>query len=518
MLKYFEFLKENNNESILEMILESDVIYSDLFKKTISKINSPLAKALLDIENKDLSVRSNYFDINKDKNDIITFLPDSKAQQILNDDKKFVVYSGNNGGWLTFSKNDYGEYKNQEAFSMLGFTPPKELIKPQSNEVGEDIETISFDNKTYKLVKFKDKDLIINVDKLRSVPNPELEDNLWKKSRTEIKIGRAIRPLLKLANVDFLDKDIEEFVNLYKTTIDRLNDKFSFFKEVKEEEIKKWYSYKNYYNQEGTLGSSCMKNGRSNYFDIYSMNPDKCSLVILFSENDEEKITGRALLWTLEDGKRFLDRIYVNKDSDINLFREYALDNGWYHKRYNNSSESNSVTGVNGSTDIDLTIYVKDIDYDGYPYMDTLKFYDPNSGRLSYDQSDDDDYRLEETDGSHGNNCDTCGGSGNVSCYNCDGDGTIECSKCDGDGTLRCNKCEGEGEFECSKCEGEGSIEDEEGNSTECNDCEGSGKSSSCDRCEGEGNIVCNRCDGDERLTCQECDGNGEHSCGECNW
>ena len=44
--KYSDFVNES-----LELILESDVVYSDKFRKTLAKIDHPIAKALLDTEN-----------------------------------------------------------------------------------------------------------------------------------------------------------------------------------------------------------------------------------------------------------------------------------------------------------------------------------------------------------------------------------------------------------------------------------------------------------------------------------
>ena len=48
MLKrYSDFINES-----LELILESDVVFSDKFRKALTKIDHPISKALLDTENK----------------------------------------------------------------------------------------------------------------------------------------------------------------------------------------------------------------------------------------------------------------------------------------------------------------------------------------------------------------------------------------------------------------------------------------------------------------------------------
>ena len=47
--KYFDFINES-----LELILESDVVYSDKFRLALSKIENPVSKSLLDVENKEM--------------------------------------------------------------------------------------------------------------------------------------------------------------------------------------------------------------------------------------------------------------------------------------------------------------------------------------------------------------------------------------------------------------------------------------------------------------------------------
>ena len=55
--KYNDFLFES-------LILESIVVYSNKFKDILKEIDSPVAKAILDTETKDLDVANNYLDIN----------------------------------------------------------------------------------------------------------------------------------------------------------------------------------------------------------------------------------------------------------------------------------------------------------------------------------------------------------------------------------------------------------------------------------------------------------------------
>ena len=129
-------------------------------------------------------------------------------------------------------------------------------------------------------------------------------------------------------------------------------------------------------------------------------------------------------------------------------------------------------------------------------------------------------------------NCDDCGGDGELGCQECDGDGEIECDcrdedceECGGDGKIKCEKCDGDGEIECKECKGEGEIKCEECDGEgglDCKKCDGKG----CDDCDGQGDIDCKKCDGHGYkkclkcqhgyFICKECDGKGEKSCSSC--
>jgi hypothetical protein len=484
--RYLDFINES-----LELLLESNVVYSNNFKKVMSKIEHPLAKAILDIENQDHPVRNNYLDVNLKANDKLGFIPDRKAQEILSDTKVYVNFVGSGGGWL---KN---KDTNQTIFDKLGYTYVEEETPydAPSTEVGEVIaETISeTSGRKYAWVKFPNGQGVYNAEKLRIVDAKEKA--LWTKGRQEIFVGRGIRALLTSAGIKFLDKDLEEFVNLYKATVDKMNDRFQYFESIKGQEIGHWYHYSNYKERSGSLGSSCMSNVNPDYFDIYISNPDVCELVILKSEQDDSLIVGRALLWTLSDGKKFMDRIYTIKDSDVQLFRDWAKENGWYSKQYNSSSDSGRAINPENGEQVDLgtlTVNIKKGMYEAYPYLDTLKYFKPREGTLSNRRTGtSDEYNLESTDGDL-YRCEYCGGSGNQTCSNCDGDGYFDCYR-----------CSGSGELNCGECSGSGKVEGEEGEEE-------------CPECEGSGNNECSSCDGSGREDCGDCDGRGEHSCYEC--
>ena len=519
MLKFKEFINES-----FDLILESDVYFSENFINILKKIKHPIAQHVLSLHNKDIPVTNNFFDLVKDDNSKVSFMQDRKAQQILSSNKKYVTFIGGNSGWLRHSQS------NQNIFDILGYKPEGTAFRPNSVQVGEVINEYnsSKSGKTYQYVKFENGEGVYNIEKLKSV-DPSLIP-MSTKGRQDINVGRAIRALLTTAKIEFTTKELEDFVNDFKSTVDIYGGKFANFDLVKGEEIRYWYHEDNYLKLDGTLGSSCMRyNKCQEYLDIYVMNPEVCSLLILKEDN---KLIGRALVWTLKDGKKFMDRVYFINDSDLNLFKEYAKSNEIYAKYYNGSSSDSDAYDFDGNrVSLTIVVNVKDGSYEYYPYMDTLKYFNTSKYILSVNNSGSDTYTLEDTDGGYSyceecNNtgqveCSECDGHGEVDCNECSGSGKEECSDCDGEGENECHRCDGEGEIDCSNCDGEGEIDGEDceyctNGKEECSDCSGEGNIK-CSDCRGKGEIDCSDCDGDGKIECYSCDGSGERECRECN-
>jgi hypothetical protein len=469
--KYIDFITESHDliteSQLIEMLLESDVMFSDNFKKVLGKIDNPVAKKILDLEKKDLPVVANYFDIDSKRNDYLYFTPDRKAQEILNDPKELYRFVGNNGGWLR-----HGEV-NTAIFGRLGYVPEGDVYRPVSTEVGEVVEKIVSEKsgKTWVWLKFPGGQGVFNLEKLR--PVDDRHKLVWSKNRQDVRVGRSMNALLALAAKDddtakFNARDIEIFVNLYKAQIDKFNDKFSLFEEVKGRRIYDKYQYDNYYDASGSLANSCMAEADSSWLEPYTEN-DTVSLVIFKAVEDEDMIVGRAILWETLDGKKVMDRIYTNNDSDVELFRQYATDNGWWYKSNNNSAARIEGVGPEGQ-DQNLSIDVQlKKDHENFPYMDTLKYYYPATGIITNSRKPKGFfYYLEDTDGewSH-SDCKTCDDSESITCPTCNGDGEEVCIECNGDAEIdgqKCSTCDGEGKKTCSKCDGDGSIT--------CPDCE----------------------------------------------
>jgi hypothetical protein len=199
-----------------------------------------------------------------------------------------------------------------------------------------------------------------------------IENDVYKKSRNSIKIGKLINKLLP---GKYNDKQIEEFVNKFKATIENSGEVFEI---VEGEDIEFWYDSKNYLERSGTLGNSCMSQ-KKGIFNIYTKNPEVCRMLIL---KEDDKILGRALIWKLNSIKShsadlsgveyFMDRQYTIKDSDVQKFRNYAKEQkGWVSKAYNNHhSFSTVINHLDGDKEVnaDMNIEVKKTGLGNYDY------------------------------------------------------------------------------------------------------------------------------------------------------
>jgi len=226
------------------------------------------------------------------------------------------------------------------------------------------------------------------------------EPDFWKQSRNPIKIGRLVRQIFP---GKYSDVDIEKFVNAFKGLEDKVNEKFIL---ADGKDIKKYYWWENYKEMAGDLGKSCMAR-KKKYFKIYTKNHEVCRLLVLL---EDDKVIGRALIWKLErnDGENeieyFMDRQYTILQSDVLKFTNYAKENGWAYKTYNNHHSYSNITFNGEEKNCDIVVKVKVEDYDQYPYMDTLKRFNPKTGELFNDTEKDGNkgqYLLEDTDGDY---------------------------------------------------------------------------------------------------------------------
>jgi len=256
--------------------------------------------------------------------------------------------------------------KNFELYYSRDFGTTIGVFK--SDPISTDIINCYGETKTrYTYLDITDNDDIVSYiqsDVAKDIP----EEDAWTDSnRQQMKIGRMIN---KLFPDKYNAEEIEIFVNQYKSV---MRENRTFFKLFSGEEITQWYSEES--TQEGgTLGNSCMRYDRcEQYLDLYTNNPQKIKLLVLF-EQGSSKIIGRALIWYLDShGHSMMDRIYTTHDSDINLFKRYAYRNDMVFSTFDDE--------YNGLENI-YTI-LKPEKYQFYPYLDTLNIYQPDTGILT---------------------------------------------------------------------------------------------------------------------------------------
>jgi len=513
--RYTDFI----NESKLELLLEANIKYTKDFINVLTDINSELSRKVLNLNGKEVDVNTNYIDIDKDKEDVIKFIPENKLKSL----KVKVINPGTSYDTLSENSEKNGRY------------PIKNARIPLNGSIGEVVKELTADemsslsdtSKTYwkniyekgiRIVHFKYTDR--NGEGEIIMGSQGLDYQTDEIPKSEIGVGRFVRRILDKAGEKVSDKDLEEFVNKYKSLIQIRKEAFSRFKIVSGEEIRGFYSSDNYENMDGTLGNSCMRYEKCQKFlDIYVGNSEQVKMVVLMNRKDGTSITGRALLWTDNLGRKIMDRIYTNNSADETLFKEYAIKNEFLYKERQDSNEDTKLL-LNGKVvdEQKVIIELPSFDYNYYPYMDTFKNYNPSTGKLSNSNDGSYDYNLEETDGGNGS-CEYCGGRGRIECHDCSGSCEVDCSDCDGRGNTRCDECSGSGEFECGNCEGTGEIEDEgeDGETTtkECPECRGDGNNK-CEDCNGDGEIGCTSCDERGQVECYSCDGNGNVDCPEC--
>lgn len=469
---YDEFISES-------LILESNICYSDQFIEILKNTDDYISKELLGLSYNDIDVPFNFFDANYKKNDTVLFYPDSKvSKKIMTNGYSIYLSSGG----FTQLMNLYLSKKGFETSRFERIFPgveieivekiPKDIIEKifNKNDIG------------FFLVKRLDRDKfgICTIDGISF----DIDYNNIKPS--EMKVGRLVNTILKKAGIKVSDKDVEQFVNKWKSFIDFSNNKYSNFKLVKGEDIRYWYYEEKYEGYGGSLNGSCMKHKNCQpFFDLYVENPDVCQLLILKSHN-EDTILGRALVWKLRDGDTFMDRIYTSNDSDVELFKKYAQEKGWMYKSCQDFNEYTSIVLPNGGVKhLTLNVDLKNSYFDSYPYMDTLKFLNYNKNTLTNNTHGHYTNRLEDTNGGV---CEVCNGGGRTDCPDCGGTGDFTCTDCNGSGELSCGYCDGKGV-------------DKEGN--ECEECKGRGEEN-CNNCN-NGYIECEMCHGNCTVDCPEC-------------
>jgi len=281
-----------------------------------------------------------------------------------------------------------------------------EILKRMSSPIANDLLTLSRRNilfdisfmdvveggmvtyiSTMKVKKMEENGL--DIKKARTNYNSEL----WKSSQ-RVQPTRINKVIGKIFRGRYSQAEIEKFGNEFKAKEKSQDDKM---KVIYGNEIKKYYHQNMYSSLErGTLASSCMRYAeKQSYFGLYVENAPSDNLKeyqshvgMLVLLDDDKRLLGRALVWfnsiRPEPGRTFMDRIYTTNDSDIITFTDYAKRNGWLYKSqqtYNNPTYIDPRD--NSKHNLTLSFRLKPKEFPKYPFMDTLLYYTPDTGRIS---------------------------------------------------------------------------------------------------------------------------------------
>ena len=511
------------SESKLELLLEANMDFSEEFIATVAKVKSPLSEKILKLYKNDVDVDANYIELS-DKENFLLFKSDKRVESTCIIEQTNFIYR-KESMYVFPEHKKFFKKKNFE--SLLSPTPISYYgrlgnisgrivseIKSDDSRISDKLKRDIERGRTFYHIKFNyegnEYDAIVHEFGIKKGPK-------YVKSQ-EIRVGSFVQTLLRKAGEEFTPQELEDFVIKFNNEVKAKKENlFKNFEIVKGEDIREYYLSKNYESSNHTLGGSCMRYSRCQpYLDIYVKNPNQVSMVILRSDEDSDKIKGRALLWNPKydqddyDGKLFMDRIYTNNSQDEELFKRFAIEKGWVYKKDQNYSKQDFMFSEVLTSIKTIEVKLESDNFDQYPYIDTLTYYVPWHKRLSNINTYE-GYSLEETDGSNGQGCSTCEGEDYIDCYECGGSGTRTCFKCDGDGEVDCDECGGMGKEDCSTCDGTGLDNDD----NECSNCSGSGEMD-CTECEGRGKENCSRCSGDGEYECDECGGNGRVICPDC--
>ena len=405
ILKYGDYISE---KAVYELLLESKVVYSKKFINLLNKMKAnKLATQLLSLYSKDVDgVTQNYIDIT-DQKDAVSFTPDRKVQELTKDKPETWIIT-DSGKYLTTSD------RNNKIFEALGYDKTQyNCWAPNTGEIGlilaETVSTTS--GKIYVMFKEYEGERIGVINKVAMEPKEAEDQRIWSTSRNNIKIGRLARAILNSAKITVTDTELEQFINAYKATYDFAKDALKQFDIIQGDKIAYWYDKENYVDGGGSLNNSCMASVDSDYFDIYSQNP-QVSLVILYGDSGaikdgkytDDRIKGRAILWDAWlDGIsiKFMDRIYTTLDADVELFKQFAEKNGWWYKKRQSMEPDEDFTDGNSVRKGTIEVKLDDADFEYYPYCDTICYIDSDTGMASNKYWDDSDRLLRDTGGSY---------------------------------------------------------------------------------------------------------------------
>lgn len=292
---------------------------------------------------------------------------------------------------------------------LMGIDHPisKELLSKNNKLDVDKITLIDYDDVDSVLFTFSPNNKILDYiisqtnstdyDENMKIFKKPYYNNLFNMFRVPIRIGKFIKRLFndKFESSGKPGQDIESFINSIKSErdLDLSNEKI--FEIVKGNDILKYYLETSYSKNKGkgdTLHYSCMKYKKcQTYLEFYVINDHKVNMIIM--KDSDGLIKGRALLWDIDlvdnnkVNRKFMDRVYVEKYTDIEKFIKYAKYNNYLFKETQSSNEHVPIIDPEtGNKHKIISVYnIKK--HKSYPYMDTFKYFDTDNNILS--NSDD---------------------------------------------------------------------------------------------------------------------------------
>jgi len=232
------------------------------------------------------------------------------------------------------------------------------------------------------------------------------ERQLLSGNRSLLKIGRLLNSTINKSK-KYPESLINRFVVYLQSN--SKDDEWTI-KLVKGDEIAKYYDSSNYssLNKFGTsLWQSCMtdKEGmcHKNLFDIYTKNPEVCSLAVMLDSSG--KLGARALVWDVTSDSlgsfQFMDRVYSIDEWMVTKMRRWAVEGGMAIRLSNMGYNCESIVYKEKVyDDIKMSVDVKKIYYKSFPYLDTFNRYDVKSGKLlNFTPNDFKGFGLQTTTG-----------------------------------------------------------------------------------------------------------------------
>ena len=237
--------------------------------------------------------------------------------------------------------------------------------------------------------------------------------------RTKTTLGRFVRRIMKISDETFSDECLHQLTNFVFAL--RLPVEGEL-KELKGNEIKEAYSR--------NCGlHTCMSGEDSHLVHMYTLNPDKVSLLVL------GKDMSRALLWTTDEGERVLDRIYPNDGGHIEAIHNWCEKNGIVFRKSTGAPCSCQSTILSDFKEHKITLRHNGM----FPYLDTFCWGQVDDKKVIISNSKDfGDRVFHSTSGSSYLRCSKCG---DIVDETHEIDGLIYCSECARRNHIRCWSC-----------------------------------------------------------------------------